>query len=332
MKNIQNYSNFIIATFLFVLAFWGIHYTADWEGYTYAFYNIDMSRDKAFSLLAKYFYEKGLDYRALFHFHIVLMALLYSSFYHKLKVNPIIYIVITVLIGYVGIGNQIRYYVAFPLTLIACYYWFRQERVLSIGCFLVALYFHYTVIVIYSLFIFTNLVINRVKKRKWVIIALLNLIIFFLVYKSNFMMEEQYNAYKDLDKTSSFAGGLFNLSPLIVPIYYLRKLSLRRVQESSLEVEYLYILLFSSLPLFLLSIYMQITGSRMMMALLPCYVCFFAKIRKGMNDAHIRIMCTRAIDFTLAYFVLWRFLIPLWWGVNGTMMSELQMMIGSYYL
>ena len=332
MKIVPTYSNFIIAIFLFVLAFWGIHYTADWEGYTYAFYNTDMARDRAFSFLAEFFYEKGLNYRDLFHFHIVLMGVLFSIFYYKLKANPILFVALTLFVGYVGIGNQIRYYVAFPLVLMACLYWFKKKRMMSIICFLIALYFHYTIIIVYFLFIFMDLVINRAEKRKWQIIVLMNLFIFFLVYKSNFMMEEQYSAYKNLDKTSSFAGGLFNLTPLIISIYYLKNISLREVQLFNTEAEFLYILLISSLPLFFLSIYMQITGSRMLMALLPCYMCFFVKARRCINDIHTRKMCTRAISLTLVYFVFWRFFIPLLCGVNGAMITELRMMVESYYL
>lgn len=335
MKSISVYVNtkYFFAIFLFALSFWGIRYTSDWEGYVYAFYHTEWSRDIAFSFLSDYFIEKGWQFRDLFHFHITLMAVLYATMYRRLKVNPIIFVALTVFMNYIGFGNQIRYYVAFSLALNACFSWYKQKYVYSICFFVIAMLFHYTVIIFFALFVLMTYLIKKNNwRRLFAIICLLNVILFLVVYKSNFMLEEQYATYKNTNLTSSFVGGLFNLTPLIIPIFYLRVIARKGTLKINEETKFLYILCISTFPLFLLAIYMQIMGSRLMMALLPFYLCFFAKVRSHSAHQYVKAICDNAITLTLLYFILWRFIIPSLFGINGPTLVELQMMLKSYTL
>ena len=328
--SVRNSIRYLVAIIIISIAFWGIHYTSDWEGYVRAFYNTDFSRDLAFSFLSNLFVKYGFDFRDLFHFHILLMAILYSSLYKNIGINIIYFALLTLIIGYVGMGNQIRYYVAYPLTLIACFYYYERKFLYSLVCVVLAVMFHYTVFIIYVLFLLMNCIRFWNKKKQFFLIIFLNIVIYFIMYRSNFMVENQYDSYKNVENTSSVMGGLFNLSPLLIPLYYMRKIS--NADMTNHIIDFLFLLIASSLPLFLLSIYMQIFGSRMMMALLPVYFGYFTLIRQQTSSLYIRRNCIKAIRLTFIYFVFWRFIVPITTGVNGSVMMEMEMMISSYYL
>ena len=49
----------VIALFIFIIAFWGVRYNSDWEGYSYFYTHSDQSPDIAFGMLSDIFVEIG---------------------------------------------------------------------------------------------------------------------------------------------------------------------------------------------------------------------------------------------------------------------------------
>ena len=330
----------IVAILLFSLAFWGITYTADWDNYVYAFNHQSFTRDLAFLYMVDVCHEKGWTFVDLFHFHIVVMAVAYSLLFRMLRLHPIWYVLLTLLIGYVGLGNQIRYYVAFPLSLMACYALSVQTRKfrnvsMSVLLQVVSMWFHSSTVILYLLFLFTNSFLKKRSKIVQVLVVLvMNIVIFYAVYGSGWLVNEQYSAYLDIDKTSSLGGGIFNLTPALIALYYAKKIkrSDTAIFSQDRECEFLYSLALSTLPLFLLSFYVQIIGSRVIMALFSLFIGMFSRAKAISPKRKTLQLCRRAITLTILYFIIWRFILPFLLNVNMQSIEELRMMLESYTL
>lgn len=330
----------LIAILLFSFAFWGISYTADWESYSYAFEHQNFTRDAAFEWLSNFCNERGWGFVALYRFHIVLMGTLYAVLYKMLKLNPIKFVLLTLLLGYVGLGNQIRYYVAFPLTIIACLQLYSkkpQPFVCSILLQMVSMYFHSTTIILYLSFFFAHYFLRKYNStKKIIIIAAANMLIYYIIYKSNWLVDEQYEAYKRQDKISSLQGGIFNLTPAFIAMYFVWKIKKVCLNTTNCicnsNCTFILTLITATLPLIFLSCYIQILGSRIIMALLPLYFGLFSQTRLYSNNHLCHAISQKAISITLLYFIIWRFCVPYMFGINAQQLAELTMMLESYKL
>lgn len=329
----------IVGIIIFSLAFWGITYTSDWEGYVYGFENQNFSRDVAFEWMSELCQKKGWDFVILYRFHILLMAILYSVLYKVLKLNPIPFVLLTLLVGYVGLGNQIRYYVAFPITIIACYLLNKKLQassvISSVMLQVASMCFHSTTIILYTLYLFARFFLIKFSPPiRSVMIVIANIIIYYVIYQTNWFVEEQYDAYKSIELTSSLLGGIFNLTPAFLALYYvwrIKKNNSEAIFECQ-ECSFIYIISLSVLPLILVSFYMQILGSRILVALLPLYLGLFVRVSKITKRLKYKTMCHNSFYFTLLYFIIWRFILPMVLNVNMQTLNELVLMLKSYIL
>lgn len=329
----------LIGIIIFSFAFWGITYTSDWEGYVYGFENQNFSRDVAFEWMSEICQKKGWNFVILYRFHILLMAVLYSILYKILKLNPITFVLLTLLVGYVGLGNQIRYYVAFPITLIACFIIHKKQQTSSIISSVLlqggSMCFHSTTIILYVLFLFARFILIRFSPQIMLALTIVaNLIIFYVIYKTNWLVDEQYDAYKSLELTSSLAGGIFNSTPALLALYYIWRIKINNKEAffQCQECSFIYTLAISVLPLILISFYMQILGSRILVALLPLYIGMFDRVSKITKRLKYKRMCYHSVCFILIFFIIWKFILPIILNVNMQTLNELVLMLKSYTL
>ena len=323
----------VFAAVVFIAIYWNLTYTMDWAGYEYAFSHEEVSRDAAFTFFSNFFDERGWDYRALFRFHIVLMGVFFAWQYKQLRVNPLSFIALGVLANYVAYVNQIRFYVALPLVLIALYHWM-QHRVLP-ACLLavVGCYFHFSLVVFIAVFVFYASVVEKHNIRTQIfIVAMMNIIVA-ICFDNRFFVNEQYENYYKAARISSILGDLFNLTPAMVAWFFITKIyATSRKNNGMREFErcrFLYTVCMCSTLLILISLRVQIFATRMIIALFPLWIAYFGITVQSIS-VYVRNLSKIATVVTFSYFLFWRYFLPLIFGVNGEFIQEMSMMLASY--
>ncbi len=77
----------VIALFIFIIAFWGVRYNSDWEGYSYFYTHSDQSPDIAFGMLSDIFVGYDFEYYYLYRFHIIVMSLAFLFLRLNLQID-----------------------------------------------------------------------------------------------------------------------------------------------------------------------------------------------------------------------------------------------------
>ncbi|MFR5682861.1 MAG: EpsG family protein [Clostridia bacterium] len=135
------------------------------------------------------------------------------------RVNPLLLIFISIVFNYVAIGNQIRFYLAFPLVLLAFFELVTKRYVLTVLLFIIAILEHKSVIILFAVLVVFKFLVYRLSlKKQMLLILLANIIIFFLLNFSD-SFDEKYDDYQSAGNISSLAGGIFNVVPYLLPIY-----------------------------------------------------------------------------------------------------------------
>ncbi|MBD5355782.1 MAG: EpsG family protein [Bacteroides sp.] len=325
--------SYLIAFLMLVLPFWGLHYTSDWEGYEYSFYHPIFSRDIGFSILAVLFTSYGLDYQNLFQFHILLIALSYLNLCRYIRIKPLILVVILLYFYYVQIGNQIRYYLAFPLILYSSYLLYNKSLIKALIVITISITFHKSVIILLGAYIVFFYVSKKTTNTQLLAIILSNIIVGFAVGLIQ-MYDPQYEDYQE--QVSSFAGGLFNSFPYILIISWIFRLNqfiLRKYRTIRKDTIYkwLYILSVGSSCFLLAGFKMQILTNRFVASLIPIWFAYFLYIKNSSVPQVCRIKAENYIKLCILLFLAWRYVVRPVMGF-GTSSSEMSMMINSYYL
>ena len=106
----------------------GITYTADWYMYEYMYEQEDDTTDFVFYSLSKLFNKLRLPYDNLFIFHLISTLLIYFFLITKFTRNYFYVFLVYILLDYVHLTNQIRYYLGFPILLTGFYYLFYKKN------------------------------------------------------------------------------------------------------------------------------------------------------------------------------------------------------------
>lgn len=324
----------IIAFIIIVFPFWGIHYTNDWEGYSYTFSHPIFSRDLGFSLLSLGFTSYGFEYQDLFKFHILLIAISYLNLNRSVRLNPVILSIVLLIFYYVQIANQIRYYLAYPLILYSTYLLYNKKIFSSLLIISVAFTFHKSVIIVLGIYILYFLSYSINSKHSQIILILLgNLLIGFAVgYIQRF--DAQYEEYQT--QVSSLLGGIFNSIPLIIAIALIYKFNIIiSRKESHLfknhKYKWLYIISVGTCVFFYAGLQMQVLTNRFIAPLLPIWIGYYMFIKTHTHIKSIDRLAAKYMWTMIICLFLWKFLVTPFLGLDSYI-SELGMIIESYYL
>lgn len=155
MKYSCNSRNIIIAIISVIVAFWlfkDIHYTDDFEAYERYYTGVvERQGDIGYRFLENIANKYNLSFFEFFNHIIFLQLVLFAFTFIKYKVNSAQGMFCTVLIYYVQMANQTRYFLALPLFLIGAHYLFVEKKyIISIAVFALSFSFHNGIITLFS--------------------------------------------------------------------------------------------------------------------------------------------------------------------------------------
>lgn len=336
---------YIIAAFLFSLAFWGITYTSDWINYEYYFdKDMTMKSDVASFFIFNFLKEYDFDYRVAFRVHIALMSLLYPLVFVRMRQNPILYTILFIIFVYVPVANQIRYYVAFPIAILAIISYSEHKFFQAIIWSIVGFAFHATIIVLFGVIGFYYFYV--VRKRRFyrnkfyyfggIVLAFLVLPLLSLLPKE---FVDDYSKYSDTENISSFIGGLYTMMPKFIALFLIF-LAHNKICRNNPDVIYqnerMYFLLwtFSVATAFLipLGFSIQIFVHRFVTPMLVFQVMYFAYA--GRNQlVRKKIHTNISIIVILSITLLWQTYLSYWLHItNSPIDTELLLILSSYQL
>jgi len=322
---------YIISLFIFIIPFWGLHYTSDWAGYNYVFNNPSESRDYFFELLSTHFKNYGYAFEDLYRFHILLMGMLFQIIFYKLRCKPIIITICMIIFMYVSLGNQIRFYCAMPLSILSFWYLKKQRYLISFLFIVLATLFHASSILFFSAFIIFNFFFSKKKVYQQIIYLLIANIIISLSLGLTQLFDVKYLYY--LEKVSSFRGGLFNSIPSLLAILFIIKYNTLIPEKKQSELyNILYTLCISTSIFFIAGFQIQILTNRFISSILPFWIAFFIYSYTGINsNLSIKRKARKYIIAIILFMSIWKFLVCVQLGVDSSLL-EAGLMIESYQL
>lgn len=258
----------IISLCIFCFLLLGIRYTDDWYGYDYFFENPEASPDLLFKYLAFYFGAIDLEYFKLFQFHILIIGICFSFFISRFSRFPIVILLSYLLISFVPLVNQIRYFLAFGLFLVAVYYYIiLKKKIRFLFLLIIAALSHSAITPLFIIFfIFNRLQNNSVKKLSKVFI--LSAIIIIVIYKLLMStISGHFSAYVQGDLLSSFSGGFYLTLPILIIyvfIFTYYKNVCNRIPALLTDFKFKFLFIFSSYtsPLLLIGFTSQVVVHR----------------------------------------------------------------------
>jgi hypothetical protein len=154
--------NILLPVLLGLLVFYNISYTDDIHAY-YDFYTSGEVGDYGFKILQDVGHYLNLDFLQFENLTYFLILLLFSLVFYKYRVNTYLGICLTILLNYVQIANQLRYFLAVPILLLSFYYFFiSKKRFCGVILAIIAFLFHSGVIA-WVLFIPLSILLKRRK-------------------------------------------------------------------------------------------------------------------------------------------------------------------------
>lgn len=336
----RRFLQYAFSVVIFVLAFWGITYTSDWGGYEHFFDNdLTIRGDIASTFIFSFLTQHNIyDFKVAYRVHVVLMALLYSAFFMSLKKNPIPFVAIIIVLYYVPVANQIRYYVAFPLALLSVNFFLHKRKLVGILLGAAAISFHFTTSLFLLLCLFFYYVISLRSQRIWLYILAGVIIYIFRDYLIRVLppsFAEGYMDYFDNEWLSSFAGGVYNSIPGIISLcfimYYHNRIYPFIAIEELDDYRVLLTLSLSTCVLLPLGFQMQIFYNRMIITLLPIWIIYLSFVGGYSYVYGQRLHTSRSAMILILICILWQTAVPYFMGIRNTMIDpEFIRTISSY--
>lgn len=313
---------------LFVLAFWGVTYTADWAGYEKSFeYDLER-RDLAFGFIGRIMASFGqYDYQSVYRAHVVLMGVLFPVFISRWQKNPLFVAAVFIVLTYVGLANQIRFYVAFPLALIGLYELICNKNWFLFAIFSVlayvfhsSIFFFILVVLIFNFFILKR---NRLVSDILLINIVLAIISFFGL-KYIIPLIGDFSVYLVADNLSTLAGGVYSAFPSMLAIG-LVLYSNNKIKKTNPELlsnkyyKYLLVLSIATSLLLTLSFRTQIVRHRFINPLLLIWILYFLFVAR--NCKPLKQFSGLSVAFIVLITAAWQTIVPFYLGVSDTLID-----------
>lgn len=204
-----------------IYVFFNITYTSDWYNYEYMFDNIDdIDTDFLFRFSTLIADKYNYTFVEIYRFHILLIGILMIRFITYFTPNILLLSIIVIVYNYVSFANQIRYFFAFFLFLVATYkYIVDNKRLQPLILIVLSVLSHTGVIPLYFLLLFYNY-IKKISTKKLLILIVSVSIALPLIIEISSKLLPQFSGYYSSEMRSSFAGGLLYILPVIL-IYIL---------------------------------------------------------------------------------------------------------------
>ena len=273
---------FIFSLFAFYVFFYGITDTADWGMYAGFFEYDDVETDFLFKYFKLLTIALGYTFDDLFKAHILVYGYLFVKFISRFTQNILLVLGFYVLIAYVPLANQIRYYLALSFFLNGLYLFYFNEKKKSYLFFIFAGLSHSSMLVLLSFLIFEKKIVFADYVKKCVLFSFA--IFFGYILIITFGLVDFLGKFKVYLITSELVsgvfGGIFNEFPFMVILaslyFWIQKVISKQpeIVEDKTFV-FLYKLTFFSIIFIPISFYLQVIGHRYVHAFFVVWLCLF---------------------------------------------------------
>ena len=307
-KNTLNISLTLMAFLMSFYLFKDIRYTDDFDVYESFYYNFsETSGDIGYVFLeeiGKYFH---LTFYQFYNFVVGLQLVLFICLYRKYKVNEVIGLFGTILILYVQMANQIRFFLALPLFLIAVNYLFCNKNFIFAAILLfVSCSFHNGIIALLSFIPLYYLVeYKHIKKSRILfllaVIGLLGLYVYPILYENMVNSAERFERYNEsVSRLVTLYYMVFPCSSLWIVYNTYKNIN---IYKCSNEVRLSYYLTFFVIIWMVVSFSgIQIINARYVNALFPMWLtCMLMPLRIKKENKYSGIIFFLAIAFLCKY-------------------------------
>jgi len=273
---------FIFSLLAFYVFFYGITDTADWGMYDSLFKYEEIETDFLFRYLSLLTFALGYSFEDLFKLHILIYGYFLVKFISRFTQNTLLVIGFYVLVAYVPLANQIRYYLALSLFLNGLYFFYFNEKKKSYLFFILSLLSHSSMVVLFSFLIVEKRIAFSEYVKKCLLLSL------FIFFGYNFIVSfgildflGKFKVYLiSSELVSGIFGGIFNEFPFIViltSLYFWIQSVIKRIPyilEDKIFI-FLYKLTFFSIIFIPISFNMQVIGHRYVQAFFIVWLCLF---------------------------------------------------------
>lgn len=328
MRFFYLYKRDIIALFLLILAFWGLTYTADWEGYQLNYDGKVDYRDSLITYLSALSLSQGLDFRSFYRIQCILLSLIYVLAIRRLNANSLVMVVVLVLLDYVPVANQIRYYLAFPLSIIALYELILKKRiVLYLLLSTLAILSHSSIILLHLSFGSMFVIHKYFPRYKYLLLIISNICVFYIIQSNLIEIDEKYHNY--FFQVASLKGGIYNSLTFILALCLIirRKALLDRYKQNTELLNFLFILTTSVYLFFLSGMTYQIISNRLLGAMLPYTIIYLLY-----SDKELGLNNHKEVYYLVLFSLLHTFVLPDLLGLYPHIKNELVLMLSTYKL
>ena len=217
----------ILCFCLYWFVFGGVTETTDWSGYEFIFENDEFPIDFTFRFLSSQTKLLGLKYIDLYQFHVFLTGALLIFFISRFTSNIFFVTTFLILILFIPLANQIRFFLSLSLFINAIYF-LCIKRNKSLFLFLATLSV-LTHIAIVPLLMFCKLYFIK-KNEKYlkavILISILSTILIAVLFSVSGVMQEislreNLDAYVQDEYATSFLGSLFQVVPILVFVIFI---------------------------------------------------------------------------------------------------------------
>lgn len=273
----------------------GISDNGDWLMYYYMFKMENEDIDVMFQLLTQIFKWAGLKYDDLYMFHIVLIILLFFTLISRLTRNVFYVFLIYILLDYVHLTNQIRYYFGFPLMIMGLHQLLqRKNYALSFALMVLALLFHKGLFLL-LLFIPAYYFVSSANFIRVMMLLSGVFPLLILGIRAGLGVSlEHFDNYLGSEYEASVVGGVFNALPYLAYLVFLlieygrfRKKNADLATDEKMD----FLMKLSFFPLMFLpaSFLLQIIGHRYIMPFSIFWVIFYLRLIRDL-PARVRFL------------------------------------------
>ena len=299
----KTFFRLILLISIYTLSFYFIEWTEDRYNYEQLLTSIeDYSTDVFFTWLAKLAEKRNLSYDVIYHFHIVLQAIFFSLFSVKEFRRPLFPCIIAILLNFVNIANQMRFFAGFWAFLYGMTF-YNKRRLLYYLFGIFACLNHITLIVMFLCMPFKKWLL-KINVKQYIVIALSLLVLTPLIQYVLPDFLSSFSKYIASDHQSSFLGGVFNLFPTFVFVYlfFVKRGEFEKLGQSGDRLlETICIFSFLFIPL---SVVFQLFSQRFVFPFISIWVAYLLEnetIKRRKNFVRLLSVLT----------ILWFYLAPL---------------------
>ena len=323
---------YILSVLFFIIALWGVTYTADWAGYEMSFENELERKDLAFGFIGKLLGNFGYyDYQSVFRAHVILMGVLFPAFILRWQKKPLIISALFIVLFYVPLANQIRYYVAFPLALLAlqaliC----DKNKFLFLFFFIIAFAFHSSILFFIIVVCFYNYIL--VKRKNLVVdILMVNIFmgfVFFFGLKYLIAIVGDFSVYLTADnQVSTLAGGVYSAFPYMIAVALVIYIHNRIKEKYPLLLTdksymFLFVLCTATSLLFTISFKTQIVRHRFINPIFLIWMIYFVFVAMNVKSKYLKRLSYSSIVTVIVLIVLWQTIVPYYLGISKTIIDQ----------